>query len=61
MSVEKFAQIYARAAKRKGGEYKLMSLVGVPLLNAEVATIGDDRFLSEFTKKVFQSGFVWRV
>jgi 3-methyladenine DNA glycosylase Tag len=61
MSVEKFSRIYIRAAKRKGGDYLLESLVAVPLLNQEVASIGDDRFLSEFTKKVFQSGFVWRV
>ena len=26
-----------------------------------VATLSDDRILSAFTKKVFKSGFVWRV
>jgi 3-methyladenine DNA glycosylase Tag len=61
VAVEKFSQIYTRAAKRKGGDAKLESLLGKPLTAAEIATIGDDRFLAEFTKKVFQSGFVWRV
>jgi 3-methyladenine DNA glycosylase Tag len=61
MAAEKFASIYTRAAKRKGSHAKLESLVSTPLKSAEVGVIGDDRFLSEFTKKVFQSGFVWRV
>lgn len=61
MAAEKFSKIYERAAKRKGGDQKLESMVSLPLLSAEIENIGDDRFLSEFTKKVFQSGFVWRV
>ncbi|WP_100644319.1 DNA-3-methyladenine glycosylase I [Alteromonas facilis] len=61
MSAEAFDAIYARAAKRKGGEGALERLLGQPLTPAELAKVGDDRFLAEFTKKVFQSGFVWRV
>lgn len=61
MAAEKFASIYTRAAKRKGSVNKLESLVSAPLDKSFLALIGDDRFLSEFTKKVFQSGFVWRV
>lgn len=61
MSAEKFNLIYDRAAKRKGGETKLESMLSHPLSAEDIVTIGDDRFLSEFTKKVFQSGFVWRV
>ena len=61
MNAEKFAAIYARAAKRKGGEKVLEAMLSQPLAAADVAAIGDDRFLAEFTKKVFQSGFVWRV
>lgn len=61
MSAEKFSNIYARAAKRKGGEDKLALLIGEPLSASELASVSDDRFLAEFTKKVFQSGFVWRV
>jgi 3-methyladenine DNA glycosylase Tag len=61
MPAEKFDSIYVRAAKRKGGEAKLESMVGKPLADKHIKEIGDDRFLAEFTKKVFQSGFVWRV
>lgn len=63
--MEKFAAIYQRAIERKGGETNLKLLISpYPALansNQELAQIGNDRFLSEFTKKVFQSGFVWRV
>lgn len=61
MSAEKFDAIYARAAERKGGEAGLEAIVGQPLPAASVAKLTDDRVLSAFTKKVFQSGFVWRV
>lgn len=61
MSLETFQQIYHRAAGRKGGEASLESLLGRPRANGDIAKLGDDRFLAEFTKKVFQSGFVWRV
>ncbi|WP_340678577.1 DNA-3-methyladenine glycosylase I [Paraglaciecola sp.] len=59
--VEKFQAIYQRACERKGGPAVLESLLSQPLTNAQVAEICDDRFLAEFSKKVFQSGFVWRV
>lgn len=36
-------------------------LLSRPTPDKEISKIGDDRFLAEFTKKVFQSGFVWRV
>ena len=61
MATEKFASIYARSAKRKGGDAKLESMLSAPLNSTSIAEIDDSRFLSEFTKKVFQSGFVWRV
>ena len=59
--LETFDQIFQRACERKGGPKKLAVLLGEPLPSKEIAQIGDDRFLAEFTKKVFQSGFVWRV
>lgn len=59
--LEKYQAIYQRACERKGGPEVLESLLSQPLTNEQVAEIGDDRFLAEFTKKVFQSGFVWRV
>lgn len=61
MSAEKFELIYERASRRKGGQAALEALVGEPLSKNEIKGLTDDRFLSEFTKKVFQSGFVWRV
>lgn len=61
MSAEKFEQIYARAAERKGGESGLEARLSQPLSSDELQCLGDDRYLAEFTKKVFQSGFVWRV
>lgn len=61
MALEKFDDIYHRAAKRKGSAAKLESMLSHCLSQQAVANLGDDRFLAEFTKKVFQSGFVWRV
>lgn len=59
--LEKFQAIYQRACERKGGPKALDAMLSKPLSDEEVANLGDDRFLAEFTKKVFQSGFVWRV
>ena len=58
---ESFESIYRRACERKGGEAVLEAMLQPPLSNAQIANIPDDRFLAEMTKKVFQSGFVWRV
>jgi 3-methyladenine DNA glycosylase Tag len=59
--LESFQQVYQRACERKGGPKVLESLLNKPLSGEELAEIGDDRFLAEFSKKVFQSGFVWSV
>jgi 3-methyladenine DNA glycosylase Tag len=61
MALEKLDDIYQRAASRKGGAAKLNILLGPGKQDHLLAAIPDDRFLSEFSKKVFQSGFVWRV
>jgi 3-methyladenine DNA glycosylase Tag len=58
---ESFHSIYQRACERKGGKKVLEAMLQAPLSATEVATIPDDRFLAAMTKKVFQSGFVWRV
>ena len=58
MALEKFDDIYQRAAARKGGAVKLNILLGPGNRDHLLPTITDDRFLSEFSKKVFQSGFV---
>jgi len=59
--MESFKKIYHRAAERKGGEKALSLLLGEKINNNIVAELSDDRLLSAFTKKIFQSGFVWRV
>lgn len=58
-----FQKIYARAAKRKGGEAALEKLIAgsKPKTKAALKKIGDDRYLSGMTKRIFQAGFVWRV
>jgi len=56
-----FQKIRLRAAKRKGGEAELSSLLGPVPDNAAVADIADDRILSVMAERVFAAGFVWRV
>jgi len=56
-----FQKIRLRAAKRKGGEEELTSLLGPAPDNAAVADITDDRILSTMAERVFAAGFVWRV
>lgn len=62
MTIEKIETIYHRAAERKGGTAALdLLLSDVSYGPNELHITSDDRVLSAFTKKVFQSGFVWRV
>ena len=56
-----YRAIYQLAATRKGGEENLELLLNQHLPNPHLADVPEDRFLAEFTRKVFQSGFVWRV
>lgn len=59
--MEKFSAIYARAVKRKGSEAMLQSLLTAPKTHRQLVNTDSSRVLAEMTKKVFQSGFVWRV
>lgn len=61
MPLEKFADIYQRAAERKGGEAQLEALLATPLSTEAIAAISDDRWLSAFSMKIFQSGISWQV
>lgn len=61
MKLESFDKLYQRAAERKGGVRALNLLLGPNENQHALTELSDDRFLSAFTKKVFQSGFVWRV
>ncbi len=56
-----FAEIYALAAERKGGEAALEALIGRPAAPEALRALGDDRWLAEFSKRVFQAGFNWSV
>ena len=54
-----FAQIREMAVARKGEE-AIAAYVPDPL-QTPLASLTDDRLLSEFSKRVFQSGFNWKV
>jgi len=56
-----FKTIRARAAKRKGGEKVLTSLLPKKRNNKDLARLGDDRVLAEMARRVFSAGFVWSV
>ncbi|GAA0655117.1 DNA-3-methyladenine glycosylase I [Rheinheimera tangshanensis] len=58
---ENFSIIYQRAAERKGGKAALQSLLTKPRTAAQLQQLTDAECLSEFSKKIFQSGFVWSV
>lgn len=56
-----FDEIHAIAAARKGGGVALESLMPAVRCAGELAAIPDDRWLSMFSKCVFQAGFSWSV
>ena len=56
-----YQDIYALACKRKGSATVVESLVPRSSSRQQLAELGSDRYLAEFTRKIFQSGFVWRV
>ncbi len=61
MNYPDYISIYERACERKGGEALLEALLPESPGNAQLAALSSDRYLAEFTRKIFQSGFVWRV
>lgn len=61
LHVEPFTTIYQRALERKGGEAQLQALLGHPKSPEELQGYSDADWLDALTKKIFQSGFVWRV
>ena len=56
-----FKTIRARAAKRKGGDAALTSLLPKVPSEEALAKLADDRVLAEMSKRIFCSGFVWSV
>ncbi|GAD78909.1 DNA-3-methyladenine glycosylase I [Vibrio ezurae] len=61
MHLEKFSDIYHRASVRKGGDTQLELRLTHPLSSEQIKHIPDDRWLSEFSMKVFQCGISWKV
>ena len=57
----RYQNLYELACRRKGSEAQLELLLTRPLKDAWLKKQPDAIYLSELTKKVFQSGFVWRV
>ena len=56
-----YSNIYQLASMRKGGDAVLESMLYRPLSNKRLEKISDADYLAELTRKVFQSGFVWKV
>ena len=56
-----FKTIRARAAKRKGGEAALASLLPKVPAQKGLARVTDDRVLAEMAQRIFSAGFVWSV
>jgi 3-methyladenine DNA glycosylase Tag len=59
--VKSFETIRSRAEKRKGGAKALVKLLPPKPDARKLGRLGDDRVLSEMTKRVFSAGFAWRV
>ncbi len=55
-----FDELYTMAVARHG-EDALLARLSKPATAAKLRQIPDDRYLAMMTKRVFQSGFVWRV
>jgi len=56
-----FTEIEERAYARHGGAMQVNATLNSPLSSDEILAISDDRWLSAFSKIVFQTGFDWSV
>ncbi|MCH1460354.1 MAG: DNA-3-methyladenine glycosylase, partial [Luminiphilus sp.] len=61
MNTPNYDELYQRACERKGGEAEVEALLPNSATKQQLTRLGSDRYLAEFTRKVFQSGFVWRI
>jgi 3-methyladenine DNA glycosylase Tag len=59
--MQAFEDIYAQAVKNKGGVDALEAILPLPGSAKDLKNTTDDRYLSEMTKCIFRSGFVWKV
>lgn len=56
-----FAPILERAVRRKGGQRALAALLPKVASKAALRRLGNDRVLAEMARRVFSSGFSWKV
>jgi 3-methyladenine DNA glycosylase Tag len=56
-----FGPILARAERRKGGPRALAALLPRVASTAQLRRLGNDRVLAEMARRVFASGFSWKV
>lgn len=56
-----FDEIFGLAAARHGGAAELEARLTKPTPAAELAKLGEDRWLSMLTRCIFQAGFNWKV
>ena len=61
MNYPDFRELYGVAVVRKEGPENLENMLPQASSADTLRAIPDDRWLSSMTKRVFQSGFVWRV
>jgi len=63
--MEKFETIFMRAANRHGGEEAFREKLAGHYYGTDMEAVSapksDDRWLSEFSKRIFQAGFNWKV
>jgi len=56
-----FEEIRQRALAGKGGQAALEALMPAHKTPRQLAALGDDRYLAQMTRCVFQAGFNWKV
>lgn len=58
---KKFASIYKRACKRKGGEKEIKKILHPKPSKRKIENFPNDRVLAAMTKCIFRAGFSWKV
>ena len=59
--MQRFKTIHQRASDRQGGPKALASLMPKVRSQRAISGTGDDRYLAQMSRCIFQAGFVWRV
>ena len=54
MALPDYSYLYDHASERKGGEKALKALLPKAKSKAHLKKLGSDRYLAEFTRKIFQ-------